>query len=220
VRQRISADHSIADSQELMMDCVKDAYQQIHEQYVVDQVLQPQLLTKETFLGRASTLLPLNDTYMLGIANQVRSFVLDCSLLVAGFDGEGNGCVFTIVHPGTIISHAINGYGAIGVGAEIAMSRLVWALTEPEDDLDMALYQAYEAKAYAELIQGVGSQSDIWIMTPKQTYEVPIRIELLMRLVFNYSSQIPFKARIGWSPADPPPARWERTLRMYVKGIT
>ena len=80
----------------------------------------------------------------------------------------------------------------------------------------MALYQAFEAKAYAEMIQGVGYRSDAWIMVPERTEVVPSRILELLEWVFRHSSQVPLKPRGRWHPTPPPPRGWQTTLRQYT----
>ena len=219
VRGELEAHPDIGDSHNAMMDAVKEAYQQIREQRVVDEVLRPQMLTKDLWTGRSNTLSPLNEVFVEGVAREVSRFSPRCSLLVAGFDSNGDGTIFSVGNPGVIVSHALSGYGAIGIGQETALSRLLWAEAEEEDDLDMALYQAFEAKAYAEIIQGVGTSSDIWVMVQARTERVPHRILELLARVFAYSAQVPFKARKHWNPAPPPPKNWEATLKRYTKKL-
>lgn len=214
-----SADPDVANSVTEMMECVKRAYQQEREQAVIDEVLQPRLLTKELFVARDAKMLPLDSTYLIDVANRIAQYNCDCSLLVCGFDGSNEGAIFTVNNPGVAASHALAGYGAIGIGDEIAISRLLWRQAEAEDDVDVALYQVFEAKAHAELIQGVGGSSDAWVMTPGRTAKVePETIELL-EMVFISASSIPFKPRPGWYEPQSPPPDWERKLKRFMRKL-
>lgn len=219
VEDQLSIYPDIAKNYGKMMDCAKIAYQRVREQAVVDQVLQPLLLTKETFITRANNLLPLQDKFFSDVAESVWKFSADCEMLICGFDGDGTGRIFTVTNPGQVISHNVDDFGAIGVGAETATARLLWNAAEREDDLDLALYQAFEAKAYAETIQGVGTESDVWIMVPGGIQKVPGHLLALLASVFAYSAQMPFRARKGWNPAPPPPKNWEAMLRRFTKSI-
>jgi hypothetical protein len=216
---RLQTDSSISDTVGSMENCLKECYQTVREVHTTDAVLRPLLLDKSSFTARTANLLPLNDVFMLEITRRLTSFNVNSQLLVAGFDKEDKGHVISINDPGLTTSHDISGYGAIGIGGEVALSRLLWAMAEPGDDLDMALYQAFEAKAYAETIQGVGFYSDAWVMVPGETVKVPIRILALLHGVFLYSAQLPFKRREGWTPTPPPPKNWEVTLRKFTNPI-
>ena len=177
----------------------------MREEAVIERILQPNLLTKETYLSRPTNLLPLQDSFFLDLTREVKMLSLGCELLIAGFDEKARAHVFSVMEPGRIISHELEDFGAIGIGAE------------EEDDLDIALYQAFEAKAYAEKIQGVGTNTDAWIMLPDRSI-IPVsdRILFLLARIFNSSSQLPFRKRIGWSPALPPPRNWEAQLKRYI----
>ena len=122
----------------------------MREEAVIERILQPNLLTKETYLSRPTNLLPLQDSFFLDLTREVKMLSLGCELLIAGFDEKARAHVFSVMEPGRIISHELEDFGAIGIAAETARGRMLWNEAEEEDDLDIALYQAFEAKAYAE----------------------------------------------------------------------
>ena len=140
---KVAAEPSIARSADSMMDCMKVAYQEAREQAVLDQVLSPNMLTKETFAARAATLLPLQDDFFLNVAQSVGGLNLGGDLLVCGFDQSGHGHIFLVSNPGVVSSQDVVGFGAIGVGLETGIARLLWNAAEPEDDLDVAMYQVF-----------------------------------------------------------------------------
>ena len=159
------------------------------------------------------------DVLLVEAADQMRKFSAGCSLLVCGFDEQAVGRIFTVTDPGIVFSHDIEDFGVIGIGMGTAKARLLWDEAEREDDVDLAMYQAFEAKAYAEKIQGVGSRSDMWVMTPDNLHEIPSRILTLLEQVFYYHSQIPFRKRPRWEPAPAPPKKWESSLRKFTQEI-
>jgi hypothetical protein len=57
--QLIEGNPDIAKSHNRIMNCVKEAFQQVREDSVIDAILRPQLLTKELLVARDTSLLPL-----------------------------------------------------------------------------------------------------------------------------------------------------------------
>lgn len=217
---RIAQNETISDSYPSIMDCMKAAYQAVRESAIVDQILRPNLLTKEDFVSRSNALLPLQDSYFLGIANNVNGFRLDCSLLVCGFDEAGEGRIFSVDEPGVVNSHELTGFHAIGSGAETAIAHLLFRAAEAEDELDLALYQAFEAKAHAEVIQGVGAYSDEWILTSDGIIDVPREIDQLLGDVYDSATQLPFKKnRAELEPKKNPPKNWEDKLKDFTDSV-
>lgn len=210
----IDADTSVAGSHETMMDCMKRAYQAVWEESLEDSVLRPRLLSKDDIVKRSKELQYLGDELGRDAYEAVRKFSLGTTLLVCGFDSAGKGHIFTVSNPGQSDSHEINGFWAIGIGAETAISRLLWNQADRNDSLHVAVYQALEAKGYAEMVQGVGFFSDLWVMTEKDTIPLSEDIHALLIDVFRSASRLPFKELQGdW------PENWERRLRRYTTAL-
>lgn len=216
---RLEKEPALAESVGTMMDTVKDAYKHVREQAISEQVLQPRLLTKELFIARSNSLLPLSDRYFMEVAERIEKFGLNCQLLVCGFDNQREGHIFSVHDPGVVSSHEIEGYGAIGIGAEMAISRLAWNEAESDDSLDFALYQALEAKGFAESIQGVGGASDIWTMVLGQTIEVPSEIQQMVVSVIRRATRLPFRRRKGWDVRNDWPKNWEKRLKDFTDKV-
>jgi len=212
----LAGDPGQGDTHAGMMDCLKTAYQTVREKTVIDQVLGARLLTKEAFIMRGKDYLPLPDVYFLNVATEVADFNANCSLLVCGFDKQGRGCIFSVRNPGVATNHTLEGFGAIGNATETALSRFLWVGAAADDDLDVALYQAFDAKRHAEMIQGVGYFSDAWIMTPSRTEKVPQDMISLLEIVFDGATRLPFKPREGWNPRRPIPRDWEAALKRFT----
>jgi hypothetical protein len=118
-----------------------------------------------------------------------------------------------------VANHDLAGFSSIGIGAEYAISELLRFDAEPEDDADVALYQAFAIKAHSEIIQGVGYNSDAWIMVPGTTEKVPAKILGQVEQVWRHHVGLPFKPRKGWVKPEPPLRNWEAQLRKYIKSL-
>jgi hypothetical protein len=77
-------------------------------------------------------------------------------MLVAGFDFAGDGFIFTIEHPGDVMSFDAVGWSSIGSGSDKATDMLLRRSVNYEMDLPHVLYHVCEAKFMAESADGVG----------------------------------------------------------------
>lgn len=83
-----------------MMNCLREAYQEVRQRAVIDGVLKPRLLTLESFINRSRDVVPLQDGYFLDVAKRVVEFALGSSLLVCGFDSGEPGTSSLSTTPG------------------------------------------------------------------------------------------------------------------------
>jgi hypothetical protein len=97
---------------------------------------------------------------------------------------------------------------------------LIWNAAEEEDPVHVALYQAVEAKKYAERIQGVGVSTDAWLLSPDLPHAVPVpRVIQLIDRVFEHESSLPFGEVPSIPRRSPLPRDWERILRNACSGV-
>lgn len=154
--QIIANNHDLDKSISGMMATFKVAYKKRREELVTDKVLAPRLLTKSLLVARPSDLLPLDQEYFFAVSEAAKNLKTHTSLLVCGFDSQHEAHIFSVINPGVVNSHDLVGFHAVGVGAKMAISRLLTLDTEKEDHLGLALFQAFDAKVNAEITQGVG----------------------------------------------------------------
>lgn len=119
-------------------------------------------LTLERFHDQGREILP--DLTYREVDRAITSFAFQVSFLVAGFDAEGVGRVFSVQTPGISDRHDIPGFHAIGSGLYGAMYMMYYREIGPSTPLTEALYYVYEAKAFGELASGVGYGTDMFIM--------------------------------------------------------
>jgi hypothetical protein len=194
-------------------------------------VLEPRLLTPELYYARPSTMQPLDDRLRAEIDTEIRDFRFECQLLGAGFSmpsENGKGSLFTVDAGGLV--HLAEGFGCIGSGANAALAALIFSKVNPDEDVDVQLYQLLYAKAHAEMTPFVGFELDAWIMTADRgliTVDKSIvgTDEALLDRVFEDAARLPFKprshwnARPGYKAPRKAPTGWEKKLRDYVNSV-
>lgn len=150
------------------------------------------------------------------IAKKIEDFNLSCHLLVCGFDLNGAPHLFTVIEPGVSHAYDLVGFHAVGSGYETAIGRLLWQEVNPEEELERILYGLFDAKASAEIIQGVGYEWDGQIMVHgKDPMDVPDRIKKIIDQVWVCKSQSPFERDVDED--DVPPRTWKRILKTYAE---
>jgi hypothetical protein len=84
-------------------------------------------------------------------------------LLVAGFDTDGPGHIFSVDHPGVESGHDIVGFHAIGTGSYYALTMLHSHCRDVShsDPLDRVVYRVAEAKFMAENDAHVGKSTTL-----------------------------------------------------------
>jgi hypothetical protein len=188
----IHAEKAIAASHKSMMECLSSQYARSWEQALQDRVLGPHLLDKTLFAARPSNVQPLSEQYFQTVAKQVEDFSVQCSLLVCGFDERLRAHMFSVGGTGNATDHDLTGFHAIGIGAEAAVARLLNWGADRADRLDEALYAVFDAKAHAEIIQGVGYAWDGFILTSRRSVKVPRTVQRDMDWLFDETTRSPF----------------------------
>jgi 20S proteasome alpha/beta subunit len=198
-----------------MMSCFKAAYKKRREELVSDRVLAPRLLTKDLLVARTSDLLPLDQEFLFAVSAEAKNLKTHTSLLVCGFDSNSEGHIFSVVNPGVVNNHDLVGFHAVGVGAKMAISRLLTLEAEKDDHLGLALFQAFDAKVNAEITQGVGYNWDAEILISGKK-AVPLRSEMstLVENIFSAHPYTPLSTKQYEFPK-----RWQERLSTYCDHI-
>jgi hypothetical protein len=222
---KIADKPTIAESFLEMMDCVKAACQTVYDQRLEDEVYHPRGLTPALVVQRPSDLLPLDPLLLWQIELERKQFQNDAfvSMLVCGFEQSQprRPHIFTVETPGVCESQDTDGFAAIGIGAEVAISRLYAHEHGPDEDLVAVLYHLFDAKAWAEISPGVGYESQIWLMLPGRPEPVPVQKDIVTLLsdVFDAHPSTPLARRDHWPPRKAMRRGWERQVGDYLDGI-
>jgi 20S proteasome alpha/beta subunit len=102
---------------------------------------------------------------VVALDNQIANFDLGIELLVAGVDDAG-GHIFDISNPGgqeTCLDPI--GFHAIGSGALHAIQSMIEFRHSPSSSLPETMFRVFASKRRAEVAPGVGSDTDIAVIT-------------------------------------------------------
>jgi hypothetical protein len=141
-------------TREFVERAVVSAYQGVYRQVAEDVVLTP--------LGFDWEYLQRGESSIVGkLMEKLEQVNLGCEFLVAGFDWNGDGYIFSVMHPGTAKNRNVCGYEAIGTGAYNALAILMHHSVNQEMKLAQVLYHVCEAKFMAESADGVGRHTHV-----------------------------------------------------------
>ncbi len=209
---------------EAMMGCLKTGYQESREVAIVDQILKPNLLTKELYIARPHALLPLPDSYFGDIAEAISKFKAGTSILVCGFDTHNAPHIFSVIEPGMVRQHDMTGFHSVGIGDRAALGKFLWLETSRTASLARVLYEAFLAKVEAEIVQGVGYEWDAEILVRgNKAVEVPKKIQKIIEQIFYVAVHSPF-AKPGdeddkLDDDDIPPRDWKARLNKFAESV-
>jgi len=214
-----------ADSYVSMMRLVSKAYADAYEAHLIAQTLTPKLLTKDDLVNRPRRLLPLPDNLLDEIAEDRKTFERDywsCDVLVCGFEpSSGSPRLFRVLKPGTAFSENRLGYTAVGIGEDAAIGHLMWFESDRDDALDMVLWDAFDAKVHAELMQSVGYNWDAHIILksrPDEAIRVPDELQKIMDKAMNHINCSPFD-RTPETEDEIPPDDWKEQITRFTQTL-
>jgi hypothetical protein len=205
-----------------IMKLTSKAYQEVYDSQLAKAVLAPKLLTNDQVFLRSRKYLPLPDKLTDEINEDRKQFEKgwDSELLICGFDGKQNAHIFRLWN-GHAMSEDRIGYSAVGIGADAAVGRLMWIESHRDDELDQILWDSFDAKVQAEVMQGVGYNWDAHIILkskPNEAFRVPDKIQELMDKAMNYTNCSPFD-RTPDVPEDVPPDNWKAQITEFTQGL-
>jgi hypothetical protein len=124
--------------------------------------LAPLGLNSDTFLAQQKE---MSDFFVDKVTSQMQAHQSpDVEAIVLGRDGE-NANIYTVDYRGMLSCLNDVGFAAIGIGAWHAKSNLMQAGYQSGLSLAPALAAAFTAKKSAEVAPGVGTNTDIHILT-------------------------------------------------------
>lgn len=194
-----------------MMHCMKLAYKSVRKQFVSDKILSPRLLDE-------NKLEKLPEDYVIEIYALLANYPITCSLLVCGFDSRGTPHIFSVTSPGIATNHDIPGFHAVGVGRDIAIGELYQFETKSTESLDTALYEVFDAKANAELIQGVGYEWDCSVLVAdREPIEITRAARKAVEAMFEEATASPYHPK--WGVAFNKIPKWKQDLKGFTDSV-
>lgn len=216
---------SDADSMATMMRLVSKAYSDVYQRHLTARTLTSKLLTREDVFNRARKLIPVPDALLKEIAEDRKKFEKEwgCSLIVCGFDAANRANIFSVVQPGEALSENKTGFAATGVGANAAIGRLLFLETSRDNPLDQVIFEAFDAKVQAEIIQFVSYTWDAYVIFPPQDKNraarpLPEKTQKMLDNVFVYLNRSPFEKE-RWKKDEMPPKNWKGQLKRACEAL-
>lgn len=106
---------------------------------------------------------PIPNPFIHTILEKVSNFKLVTNILLIGYN-DGLAIISEINEGGIFDFRNIN-FHTIGTGAVQASNTLLFQKHSKNDNLSRAIYNVYKSKRNAEVMQGVGKETDILILT-------------------------------------------------------
>lgn len=200
-----------------MPECFKIAYQAERKSYVVDNYLNPRILTEEWYEQKLKRELSQNDDFFYTVVKEVGAIEIETNIMLCGFEIDTVPDVFTpeiyiITSPGVLNSYSSEAIAATGIGEETAFDRLFSLGTDPSDNIGKVLYDSYAAKeAAADFRPDIGHEWDAMILVAgKPAFEVKEDIRELIEDLYAAHPRSPFNP-----PKKSLPENWEDRLNAF-----
>lgn len=149
---------------------------------------------------------------MQKIADEMEAFVFDCDIMLCGIDSLYSPYIVSISPPGKLAQLSMQGFNSIGIGADIANSRILWADHERTHSWGRVLFDLFDAKANAEMSPGVGFTWDGVIIFSDGAYKVPKHIKELIEQSWSEHNRSPFKKWSSTEDMPRPKSGWKNRI--------
>lgn len=146
------------------------AYDDLHKSHAERSILVPQGLTFKTFYAQQKSG-ELNETATTLLVEQLADYRMPFGVqtIIAGTDDLGAGIY--VINNDEVRCETIRGYAAIGAGAEPAESQFRYAKYVRHWESSDTCFLAYVAKKRAQVIEGVGDETNVIVIFPDRGYE-------------------------------------------------
>lgn len=148
---------------------VRLAYINARNSKLEQEILSTVGLNLQTYYQANRTLAP---EIVANLAQAMQQYNYNLSILIAGVDEEGNH-IYRIDNPGRIESYDTIGHCSIGSGELHAISTFIANDYDPKFDLDHVVAMTYEAKRRSEKAQGVGEETDLYVINKQGITKLP-----------------------------------------------
>jgi 20S proteasome alpha/beta subunit len=148
---------------EQIAEIVRDEYVLYRTKLITRDVLEPRGLTLDTYIEKQQKLA----MGVVGdIENKLIGFNIGVDMIIAGHN-KGECHIFSIVHPGQLISNDAMSFACVGIGAPHALYYLIDSDYKRTLDLEKARKIVNDAKVKSEKAPGVGRQTYELILPKK-----------------------------------------------------
>jgi hypothetical protein len=181
------------------------------------EVLHKRGISKEAYeraIASPSVSPPMQEIY-----DNMKRFYFDCDVILCGINNSYRPYIISAAPPGKAFDLTRQGYSSIGIGADIANSRLLWSGYKRVHSIGRVLFDVFDAKANAEMSPGVGFSWDgvVIFADDGKAYSVPKRIKELIERSWDQHNRSPFEE---WNPDEdlpPPEEGWKDKILALSK---
>jgi len=136
-------------------DIVREEYVLFRRKIIIRDCLEPRGLDLNSYIANQQR---LNIGIVQEIENKLTNFNIGVDIIVAG-NNEAECHIFSVLHPGQLISNDAIGYACVGIGAPHALYHLIGSDYKKSQSLTVVEKLATEAKEKSEKAPGVGHQT-------------------------------------------------------------
>jgi len=191
------------------MRIAEDAYKKILAKRIETETLEPKLLTRADYISLLRNQ-AVTSSYVDDIKREISQFRLGCAVVFCGFENK-KAFLFHVGYPGRARDCTHSAFEAIGSGSEMATTRMLSLESSRSDGVIVALYNAFDGKANAEIITGVGYAWDASVLVGfRPQIRLPMSIKRRIEFLFGEASASPFHRSFGAGFKRIP--RWKREL--------
>jgi hypothetical protein len=188
----------------------EDEYKHVLDALVEAKFLTPRLLTRQDYVAAVSG--QQINSYAKSLAEDIANYELDCDLLICGFDYIKSPFIIDVKSPGIAADMTMTGFQAVGCAWEKAVARLLFSEHKRTHSIARSLYDAFDAKAFAEMSAGVGYEWDAVVITEHGFHDVPKDIKELIEKVWSKFNRSPFEKFNAKEDIPGPPRDWKQQL--------
>jgi hypothetical protein len=135
-------------------------FKKIRKEKIKNQIFDMFSIDEKFFLGALEKSIP--NPFVAKILEEVAKFNLDTTILLVGFEGE-EAQITDISEEGIDNFRRMN-FHAIGSGNTQAANALLFQKHNKEENLSATIYNVFKAKKNAEVLQGVGKETDLLLL--------------------------------------------------------
>ncbi|TKJ18836.1 MAG: hypothetical protein CEE43_17040 [Promethearchaeota archaeon Loki_b32] len=150
-------------------EIVRKEYQDYRRNMAIRRALEPRGLTIEKYYEKQQSLHP-------GVIQEIEKALLNdnigVELIIAGHDSEEKCHIYSITHPGILVSHDALGHACVGIGAPHATYFLIGENYKKTMSKIEVRGLVEEAKRRSEVAPGVGTETTI-IELPREIQQPP-----------------------------------------------
>lgn len=164
-RPQLEGLHDIGD----IVETLRKAYADVRNKKLDEDILGKIGLTMQDYYDRNQS---LSQQIVAQVVDAMAKYNYNLSILVTGVDDKG-AHIYRIDNPGRAEPFDAVGYCAVGSGELHALSTFIANDYDPYLDLNHVAAMTYEAKKRSEKAQGVGEQSDLFIICNNKIVKLP-----------------------------------------------